>query len=86
MSHNNNKNMVEEDITRTWFSFFTRTGAVNKEKDSPEDIKITYAGCDITQRRPETDNDWRIIPNADPEHIIPDKNDLRWQQEKGQDL
>ena len=56
------------------------------EKDSPEDIKITYAGCDITQRRPETDNDWRIIPNADPEHIIPDKNDLRWQQEKGQDL
>lgn len=59
---------------------------IDFEKDSPEDIKITYAGCDITQRRPDTDNDWRITPNADPEHIIPDQNDLQWQQEKGQDL
>ena len=59
---------------------------IDFEKDKPEDIKIKFAGCDTTQRRPDTDNDWRIIPNADPEHIIPDQNDLQWQQQKGQEL
>ena len=51
-----------------------------------EDIEITYAGCDTTQRRPDTDNDWRIQPNVNPELFAPDQNDLQWQQQKGEEL
>jgi hypothetical protein len=54
------------------------------EKDKPEDIKITYAGCDTTQRRPE-DNNWKIIPDVDKD-LIPNQNDLKWQQQKGKEI
>ena len=73
------------------YTFQTHVGPyydkiIDFEKDNPEDIKIKYAGCDTTNRNPEDDNDWRITPNADPEHLIPDQNDLKWQQEKGKDI
>jgi len=35
---------------------------------------------------PIDDNDWRITPNVDPELHRPDQNDLKWQQQKGQEL
>jgi len=73
------------------YTFQTQVGPyydkiLDFEKDNPEDVKITYAGCDTTQRRPDTDNDWRIQPNVNPELFAPDQNDLQWQQQKGQEL
>ena len=73
------------------YTFQTQVGPyydkiLDFEKDSPEDIEITYAGCDTTQRRPDTDNDWRIQPNVNPELFAPDQNDLKWQQQKGEEL
>ena len=70
------------------YTFQTQVGPyydkiIDFEKDSPEDITIQYAGCDTTKRTPETDNDWKITPNVDPELLVPDQNDLRWQQEQG---
>ena len=59
---------------------------IDFEKDKPEDIKIVYAGCDTTNRNPKDDNDWRITPNVNPELHRPDQNDLKWQQQKGQEL
>jgi len=82
---------VEQCQKMLKYTFQTQVGPyydelIDFEKDQPEDIRIEYAGCDTTQRRPYTDNEWRIIPDANPEHIIPDQNDLRWQQQKGQEL
>jgi hypothetical protein len=73
------------------YTFKTQVGPyydkiIDFEKDNPEDIKIVYAGCDTTNRNPKDDNDWRITPNVDPELHRPDQNDLKWQQQKGQEL
>ena len=70
------------------YTFQTQVGPyydkiIDFEKDSPEDLRIVYSGCDKTGRTPEDSNDWKIIPNVDPELIIPEQNDLRWQQEQG---
>ena len=71
------------------YTFQTQVGPyydeiINFEKDQPEDIKITYAGCDTTQRRPD-DNNWKIIPDVDKD-LIPNQNDLKWQQQKGKEI
>ena len=70
------------------YTFQTQVGPyydkiIDFEKDKPEDLQIIYSGCDKTGRTPEDSNDWKIIPNVDPELIIPEQNDLRWQQEQG---
>ena len=80
---------VEECQKMLKYTFQTQVGPhydaiIDFEKDKPEDIKITYAGCDTTQRRPD-DNDWKIIPDVDKD-LIPNQNDLKWQQQKGREL
>ena len=72
------------------YTFQTQVGPyydelIDFEKDQPEDIRIEYAGCDTTQRRPEDSNEWRIIPDVEKD-LIPYQNDLKWQQEKGKEL
>ena len=72
------------------YTFQTQVGPyydkiIDFEQSVPEDLIIQYAGCDTTQRRPETDNDWKIIPDIDKD-LIPDQNDLRWQQQKGREI
>jgi hypothetical protein len=72
------------------YTFQTQVGPyydkiIDFEQSVPEDLIIQYAGCDTTQRRPETDNDWKIIPDIDKD-LIPDQNDLRWQQQKGNEI
>ena len=58
---------------------------INFEKDKPEDLSIIYAGCDKTNRTPDIDNEWKIIPDVDND-LIPNQNDLRWQQQKGSEI
>ena len=70
------------------YTFQTQAGPyydklIDFDVDTPEDLKIVYAGCDATQR---TDNNWKITPNADPEVYRNDPNNLIWQQQQGQDL
>ena len=70
------------------YTFQTQVGPyydkiIDFEKDSPEDIRMIYSGCDKTSRTPEDSNDWKITPDVDPELLVPDQNDLRWQQEQG---
>jgi hypothetical protein len=70
------------------YTFKTQVGPyydkiIDFEKDSPEDIKIEYAGCDTTRRTPEDSNEWKITPNVDPELLVPHQHDLRWQQQQG---
>jgi len=56
---------------------------IDFERDTPEDIKVVYAGCDKTKRTPEDSNEWRIIEDINPDLYTPsDPNDLRWQQGK----
>ena len=84
------KNIGVEQCQRMLkYTFQTHVGPyydmiIDFEKDNPEDIKITYAGCDTTQRRPKDSNDWKITPDVDKD-LIPNPNDLRWQQEKGKE-
>ena len=59
---------------------------IDFEKDSPEDIKVIYAGCDKTNRVPEEDNNWRITPNVDPKLFNQDQNNLIWQQQQGEKI
>ena len=73
------------------YTFQTQAGPyydklIDFDVDTPEDLKIVYAGCDTTQRRPEEDNNWKITPNADPEVYRNDPNNLIWQQQKGEEL
>ena len=73
------------------YTFETQAGPyydkiIDFDVDKPEDIKIIYAGCDKTDRRPEEDNNWRITPNADPELYKNDPNNLIWQQQKGNEI
>ena len=80
---------VEQCQKMLKYTFQTQVGPyydkiIDFEKDNPEDIKITYAGCDTTQRRPEDSNDWKITPDVDKD-LIPNPNDLRWQQKKGKE-
>ena len=68
------------------YTFQTQVGPyydkiIDFEKDKPEVVKITYAGCDVTDRRPEDSNEWKITPDVDKD-LIPNQNDLRWQQEQ----
>jgi hypothetical protein len=70
------------------YTFQTQAGPyfdkiIDFDKDKPEDLTIQYAGCDTTQRTPEDSNEWRITPDVNPELIVPNQNDLRWQQEQG---
>ena len=81
---------VEQCQKMLKYTFQTQVGPyydkiIDFEKDNPEDIKITYAGCDTTQRRPADDNDWNIVPDVDKD-LIPNQNDLKWQQQKGREL
>ena len=73
------------------YTFQTQVGPyydeiIDFEKDKPEDVKIIYAGCDKTNRKPEEDNDWKITPNVDPNLHQENQDDLRWQQQKGREL
>ena len=73
------------------YTFQTQVGPyydkiIDFDKDSPEDITIQYAGCDTTQRTPEDSNEWKITPDVAPELLVPDQNDLRWQQEQGEKI
>jgi len=56
---------------------------IDFEKDKPEDIKIVYAGCDITDRK---DNDWKITPNVDPDIYKQNQNILQWKDQDGNDI
>jgi hypothetical protein len=72
------------------YTFQTQVGPyydniINFEKDKPEDIEIVYAGCDTTKRNPENDNDWKIVPESNKD-LLPNLNDLQWQQQKGEEL
>ena len=68
---------VEECQKMLKYTFQTQVGPyydniIDFEKDKPEDVKITYAGCDTTQRRPEDSNDWKIIPDVNKD-LIPNQ-------------
>ena len=81
---------VEQCQKMLRYTFQTQVGPyydeiIDFEQSVPEDLIIQYAGCDTTERRPETDNDWKIIPDIDKD-LIPDQNDLRWQQQKGNEI
>ena len=61
---------------------------IDFSKDKPEDIKIQYAGCDTTQRRPEDidGKEWRLEKDIDPTPYTNNPNDLRWQQEQEKNI
>ena len=83
------KNVSADNCQRMLlYTFQTQAGPyfdkiIDFDKDKPEDLTIQYAGCDTTQRTPEDSNEWRITPDVNPELIVPNQNDLRWQQEQG---
>ena len=75
------------------YTFQTQAGphydtVIDFSKDSPEDLKVTYAGCDITERRPDDfdGKDWRLEEKIDPTPYIDNPNDLRWQQEQEKNI
>jgi len=75
------------------YTFQTQVGPhydkiIDFEKDNPEDVKITYAGCDTTQRRPDDfdGKDWRLEQKIDPAPYIDNPNDLRWQQQQEKNI
>ena len=70
------------------YTFKTQVGpyydeVIDFEQSVPEDLIIADSGCDTTDRRPEDfdGNNWRI-ESEPPGTVIPDQNDLRWQQEQ----
>ena len=72
------------------YTFQTQVGPyfdeiIDFEQSVPEDLIIQHAGCDVTDRTPETYKEWRITPDIDKD-LIPDQNDLRWQQQKGEEI
>ena len=81
---------VEQCQSMLKYTFQTQVGPyydhiIDFEQSVPEDIVIKYAGCDTTQRRPEDSNEWKIIPDVDKD-LIPNQNDLRWQQEQEKNI
>ena len=58
---------------------------IDIEQSTPEDLTIQYAGCDVTDRNPEDGSDWNISPDIDKK-LIPDQNDIEWQQQKGREI
>jgi hypothetical protein len=74
--------------TMLQYTFQTKVGPyydeiIDFEKDSPDDIKIMYAGCDKTDRK---NNDWKITPNVDPELYKQNPSILEWGEPEGREL
>ena len=40
---------------------------------------------DFEKDKPEDSNEWKITPDVDKD-LIPNQNDLRWQQEQGKNI
>jgi hypothetical protein len=56
---------------------------IDFEQAVPEDLIIANSGCDTTQRRPGDfdGKNWRI-EGTPPVDVLPDQNDLKWQQQQ----
>ena len=58
----------------------------SSEQTSNASLDLNGARIISVVREADTDNDWRIQPNVNPELFAPDQNDLQWQQQKGEEL
>ena len=70
------------------YTFKTQVGpyydkVIDFEQSIPADLIIADSGCDTTQRRPEDfdGKNWRI-EDTPPVDVLPDQNDLQWQQQQ----
>ena len=60
---------------------------INFDVDKPEDIQITYSGCDKADELPGNPDSWHLENDEQFKSLInpyPNQNDLQWQQEQEQ--
>ena len=62
---------------------------INFDVDKPEDIQITYAGCDKADELPGNPDSWHLENDEQFKSLInpyPNQNDLQWQQKQEQHI